>query len=203
MNLLILASVLIFAFVLSIGIKKNDKDTKKSNEEFWEKEQKANFVRKKSLDNLNYITIPDEFMNYSYNTDDSRVNDAVDSLKHLKECKIVNFSGVTNTDLKLEYGTANITILSEYDYNYTHLSRSLQTLAESLYDNSQIEEAVNILEFLISTNTDMSNTYKLLGKIYKTNNQNDKLNDLAIKAGNLNGLMKTSIIEYLDSLIQQ
>lgn len=200
MNLIILASVLIFAFVLSIGIKRSNKEIEQAKEDFWEKERKANFVRKKSLDNLNYISIPEDFLNYPYDLTNSRVNDAVEMIKHLSDCKIVNFSGITNTDLKLEYGTANIGTLSEYDYNYTGLARSLQTLAESLQESGNKNEAIKILEFLISTGTDMSSTYKLLGNIYKEQNQLDKIDSLIESANNMQGLMKTAILEYLNEL---
>lgn len=202
MNILILASALIFAFVISVGIKRYDKESQKAEEDFWEKERKANFVRKKSLDNLNYITIPEEFYNYTYDTDNSRVKDAFDSINHLKNCRIVNFSGITNTDLKLEYGTANINILSEYDYNYTVLARSLQTLADSLIESGNLTDSKSILLFLIETKTDMKSTYSSLGDIYVKENNTEGLNELIDKAGSLDGLMKSATLEYLNNLKQ-
>lgn len=212
MNLAILASVLIFALVVTIGVKRSDNEMENANNDFWEKEYKSNFVRKKSLDDLNYITIPSSFLEFDYDLENDRVNDAFESIKNLSECKIVNFSGITNTDLKLQYGTANITVLSEYDYNYTCMVRSLQTLAESLYNrandastNTDPSQDINysnsiaILEFAVDTGTDMSSTYKLLGDIYFNMQSVNKLNELLNKSHSLNGLMKSSIEEYLEA----
>ena len=36
-------------------------------------------------------------------------------IEALKEKKILNLSGFTNTDLKLEYGVGNLTDLTDYD----------------------------------------------------------------------------------------
>lgn len=200
MNLFILASALIFAFVISVGIKRYDKESQKAKEDFWEKERKSNFVRKKNLDNLNYITVPEEFYTYNYNITNTKVKDAYDSINHLKSCKIVNFSGITNTDLKLEYGTANINILSEYDYNYTTLARSLQILADSLIEKEDIDKAKKILLFLINSGTDMKKTYTALGDIYYKEYNINELNSLINQAENFNGLMKSAILEYLNEL---
>ena len=39
--------------------------------------------------------------------------ECLSELQDLSDAKIVNLTGYTNTDLKLKYGTANITILSD------------------------------------------------------------------------------------------
>lgn len=201
MNLIILASVIALAVAISVFGKRSSNEAQKQMEEFWDKERRANFVRKKPLDNLNYISIPDNFYNITFDKSDSRVCDAVDNLLALKDAKIVNFSGISNTDLKLEYGTANLPILSEYDYNYTMLSRSLQVLAESLYKAGNYNDCRSILEFAISTGSDMAGNYKLLANIYKDNNLNSELSNLRDKAEAINGLMKTAILEHIDELI--
>lgn len=201
MNLLILASVVIFALLIKIAISKSNKETENANKEFWEKERKSNFVRKKSLDDLSYITFPDEFIEYDYDLTNSRVNDAKDSLIFLKDKKIINFSGISNTDLKLNYGTANITVLSEYDRNYTTLVRSFQVLAASLYENGNKENAKKILEFSINTGSDVSSSFKLLGTIYKSENNLSAINELIDKATKLNSPMKTAILESLNDYL--
>ena len=54
-------------------------------------------------------------------------------IEALKEKKILNLSGFTNTDLKLEYGVGNLTELTDYDNNYVTLSRSLHLGRGSSY----------------------------------------------------------------------
>lgn len=203
MNLLIFASTLILALILSSRIKKSNNSAEKRMEAFFEKENKANFVRKKNLDNLPYITIPEEFFTYSLPLEHPRAKDAFDYLCHLKSCKIVNFTGISNTDLKLEYGTANITVLSEYDQNYTSLVRSLQTLGESCYDNGQLNEAAKLLEFALDTGTDISKSYILLARIYSETNQFEKKNRLVAQAKKLNSVMTPSILRSIEEFLPE
>ena len=118
--------------------------------------------RKKPLDDLNYITIPEELLSMQPALMTEELQSCLDELKDLSACQIVNLTGYTNTDLKLKYGTANITILSDYDFHYTNLVTLLQKLAELLHDNLEDDLAVRVLEFAVSTGTDVSKSYYLL-----------------------------------------
>lgn len=92
--------------------------------------------------------------------------------------KIVNLTGYTNTDLKLEYGTANINILSDYDFHYTNMVTLLQKLAELLHACSEDALAAEVLEFAVSTGTDVSRSYYLLAELY-TASRNARKNQAA------------------------
>ena len=41
--------------------------------------------------------------------------------------KLLNLSGISNTDLKLQYGHANLDLLAEYDQNFSNLLRCLDS----------------------------------------------------------------------------
>lgn len=129
--------------------------------------------------------------------EDDEVSALFETLKELSGQKIVNLTGYTNTDLKLEYGTANITCLSEYDQNYTLLARSLQRLAEILYTNARIAEARAVLEFAVSTGTDVSHSYYLLADIYDADGEYDKKAALIEQADALRSTMKKVIVRTL------
>ena len=58
MNLLIFATFILFTSILSIVIRRHNRSDKKHQEQFWEREARANHVRRKSLDNLAYISLP-------------------------------------------------------------------------------------------------------------------------------------------------
>ena len=60
--------------------------------------------------------------------DNERAEEYRSLLTSLSTQPVVNLTGFTNTDLKLEYGTANITCLTEYDQNYTLLENMEQLL---------------------------------------------------------------------------
>lgn len=123
-------------------------------------------------------------------------------LHDLSSCRIVNLTGWTNTDLKLEYGTANITILSEYDFNYTNLVTALQKLAELLHDGGDDAHAIEVLEFAVSTGTDVSKSYYLLADLYKACDTPEKIELLIRRAETIHSLMKNSIVQNLQAACQ-
>ena len=189
MNLLIIASFPILCLLFSYAL----------HREFWDREQRANFTRKKPLDNLNYIAIPEELLTMKPAIMTEELQSCLDELNDLSSSKIVNLTGYTNTDLKLEYGTANITILSEYDFHYTKLVTLLQKLAELLHDNLEDELTVQVLEFAVSTGTDVSKSYYLLAELYQQMNMPEKIQDLICQAQNIHSLMKDTIVENLQA----
>ena len=122
-------------------------------------------------------------------------------LNDLSEYKIVNLTGYTNTDLKLEYGTANITILSEYDFHYTNLVSLLQKLAEKLHESGNDALAIMTLEFAVSTNTDVSKSYYLLAQLYNDAHTPEKIFDLMESAQNIRSMQRDVILKRLGELL--
>ena len=192
------ASFLIFLAWFTYERKKADRIQQEKVNAFWARERKANFVRKKSLDNLPYIKYELSDFSLDLINDQPEYQDIVDTLTHLANESIVNFTGYTNTDLKLEYGTANITLLMQFDSNYTALVRTLQNLAELLNKKGYEEEAIKVLEFCIDTHTDISASYKLLASLYKKKQTPEKINNLIQVANSLKSVNKNSIVSYLE-----
>jgi hypothetical protein len=177
-------------------------------EAFWEKELRSNSVRKKSLDDLEYVHIPVDLLPFGTADDNTILQSAEDELLALKDEKIVNFTGITNTDLKLEYGTANITVLSQYDQNYTAMVIALQKWGQELYNQCRYEDAQKVLEFAMRTRTDISGTYKILIDMYKTKlgyNEakiQEKLEAMLPIAKNLNALSRQQILTLINSNLE-
>lgn len=195
------ASFIIFCIWLTYEIKKHRNIEAKSYQAFWDKEIAANNTRRKSLDNLDYIQIPFENLPMDTLKDDPVIADYHKTLKGLSESPIVNFTGISNTDLKLMYGAANIDILSRYDQSYTTLVRTLQDLAQALYEKGYIDEARQILEFSVSTRTDISASYKLLASIYQQSGQLEKIKELIPVARDLNTGLSGHIVSMLEEFI--
>lgn len=185
MNLPFLASLFVFLLVLGRLLKKNTKIMEQQQQSFWQKERAANSVRKKPLDNLDYISIPMERLPQQAHTEDPVVAECVEVLNTLKECKIVNLTGISNTDLKLTYGTANITPLTEYDQNYTLLVTTLQKWAGKLYELGDLDSARNILEYAVSVNSDITKTYVQLAEIYASQGARSSIANLIAAADKL------------------
>lgn len=185
MKLPFLASFIILLAVISHLIRKHNRTMEAEQQSFWSKERASNNVRKKPLDDLNYITIPFEKLPCDCHAKEPKIAEILESLQVLSERKIVNLTGITNTDLKLTYGTANITALTEYDQNFTSLVTTLQKWAETLYDLGAVTEAKTILEYAVSVESDVSGTYEMLASMYKATGDRGALDALIEKAEKL------------------
>ena len=107
----------------------------------------------------------------------------------------------TNTDLKLEYGVANLSELTIYENNFHTLCREIINLAKALIDNGYEKEAVSFLEFGIRSRSDLSANYVMLAEIYSKNGENEKINHLKKYAETLNTITKDYIIKKIDAYL--
>lgn len=193
----IFASFILFVIWVTIEIARRNKKDNKMTQGFWDRESKANHVRKKPLTDLPYITIPLESLPFSMMKDDSGIQDCQKTILELSEKQIVNLTGLTNTDLKLQYGTSNLSTLSEYDRNYTTLVSTLFMWAQILYNNTYIDGAQAILEYAVSIKADISGVYKILCTIYSEKQQPEKIKLLEETVGELHSILRTPILNYL------
>jgi len=199
-----LATFILFIVLFNIRIRLVSRKEEQKEEKFWDRELRSNSVRKKSLDTLEYVHLPYDLLPFGTAGDDESLQEIEDELTALKDLKIVNLTGITNTDLKLEYGTANITALTEYDQNYTSLVIALQKWGDALYTRGRFEDAASVLEFAVKTRTDITATYRLLIDMYKTKlglNEQEiqrKLDGLVPIANSLNSLSRSTILKLLE-----
>ena len=195
------ASFIVFCIWLGYEIHKSRNKAEKATQDFWEKEAAANKTRRKSLDHLDYIKIPFDSLPANAHTEDPSICEYFETLKTLSENPIVNFTGISNTDLKLMYGAPNIELLSRYDQNFTVLVRTLQSLSQALYEKGCLEEACQFLEFAVSIRTDITASYKLLSSIYLQKEQREKIAELIPVAESLNTSLSKHIVSMLQELI--
>ena len=164
----ILPYFIIILIVLQFAIKKSTRNHKTRNEEFLDRETKANQVRRKDISRLNYISIPDNLplINSGNDTfdrlmaEDSRMKRSYDTIQSLRDKKILNLTGISNTELKLSYGAANLKDLTEYDDNFTSLVKAIAFIGHNLLDYKDIEDAAAYLEYGISIKSDISSDRK-------------------------------------------
>lgn len=178
MNFFVLASSITAIILISYNLRRQKKTKAQNEENFWDRERRANSTRRKSLDGLNYITIPLEAFPTHILQQDEVVIECISTLEALTSQKIVNLTGFSNTDLKLEYGAANINLLTEYDQNYTVLARALQKWADVLIETGYMEEASVLMEFAVSTGTDVSRTYYELAKYWASQGEREQIRRL-------------------------
>lgn len=197
MNYGFLASFIVFAVLFYFNTKRHSKERNNEEKTFWAREAQANSVRRKSLENLNYIHIPLEDFPLELMTEDATVSECIEIVRSLSSLKVVNLTGWSNTDLKLEYGAANITELSEYDQNYTLLAATLQKWADRLIETEHMDDAAVLMEFAISTNTDVSRTYYLLADYWISQGESIQIEHLIRTAEGLRSSNKEIILRHL------
>ena len=196
MPLLILPFVIILLSLFSLFRNRSSRAMKDQTDAFWEKELRANQTRKQDISGLDYITIPlDAFPIGAY--PDDRLTELEQTLQNLSSRKILNLSGISNTDLKLQYGAANLNILSDCASNFTTLARTLASYGERLAALGHWQDAISVLEFGISCNTDVSKNYTLLGSLYREHSESAKLNELTEAVRGSDMLLKDSILKQL------
>ncbi|MBR6359264.1 MAG: hypothetical protein IKS11_06405 [Lachnospiraceae bacterium] len=191
---------MILVFLINIVSKRNQRDAEAEERAFIEKEQRANTTRRKDISNLDFITIPPCLSSPSGLLSEE-IAETEKQIAALQDKKIVNFTGITNTDLKLTYGAANIDALSEYDNNYLKLVRLIVKYAKQLIDAGLTEKAKEILEFGMSVKTDVSANYTLLAKLYKDEGNTEKIKEIRLIAEQLNSLTKAKLLRDLDDIL--
>ncbi len=256
--------------------KSRDKNTKKTLADFWKKEQESQFIPKKDISSLDYLTIPyaslpfrhympgngrpvaiaggairpdspsdfsDDTGTFSVMSSKTEKHYEVDSLlweinsesasassdnivsesaytrapeysaplsdelanTELELCKladsrIINLTGISNTELRMTYGTANLDPLTVYDHNFTVLIRTLQKWGTLLASAGKKEDAVTVLSYAVSIGSDIAGTYATLGRLYKERGEFSKIEELKVSAESLTTLMKPSILRDLEQL---
>ncbi len=202
---LILPFFLLFVGWFTYEMKKSRRQAEERSVNFWEKERLANQSRRKNVDKLNYITFsPDSlplFENISQDAKDfSELETARLELQRLSTCKILNLSGSSNTDLKMEYGPSNLTFLSECDTNYIDLIAALTKLAAFAKNNGYTAETRAILEYAINIGSDSITQYDMLADIYVQDGNEKGISSLKEHASLIKTISKDVIISHLNSL---
>ena len=196
---LMLIIILAFTIWLHFMIRKSDRNSRENKEKFWEEETKSNQVRKVDISGLDYIKIPMDTLPIFETTDKTLVS-IHKTITDLSQKSILNLTGLSNTELKLHYGVANLTFLSECDNNFTLLARTLYQWGSYLYQIGNVEDALKVLEYGITCKTDVGKHYHLLATIYKDTNKSDKITNLIEVAESISSLMKDSILKDLKAI---
>ena len=196
----VFASFIIFILLVRHNIRRNRRIEENTEKAFWDRERKANEVRRKPLDDLVYVKPDMSSFPMDVMADDPEVKECRELLKNLENEKIVNLTGQTNTDLKLHYGVANLKTLTEYDDRYTLLVQTIQKWADRLWENGYTEEAIPLLEEQVRLHADITSAYRKLAVYYRDKNKTEKIEELKKTAETLNSSSKNVILKSLDEI---
>lgn len=187
----------ILSITFMLLVKRSNRAVQKKREQFWQTEQEADSVRKQDISHLDYVYIPMELLPFGIDTS-PEVQRLESTIRTLDTVKILNLSQYTNTELKLQYGVANLPFLSECDEHYTQLIRSLYQWACLLLDHDHLTEAVQLAKCSIDLGSDISGCYYMLCDYYVSTDDTDGIRQLQASAACLTGLQADSIKDYLN-----
>lgn len=197
----IIFCTIVLGFLLLYERRKHSRETERRNAEFWQREDRANTVRRKDISQLPYIDIPYDSLPFIEDAH-GEIASCQKELMALKGSRLLNLSGMSNTDLKLKYGVANLTQLSEYDEACSRMYRTIANLGYHLSKEGYHDEAVAFLEFGIRSGSDISRNYYVLADEYILTGRYDDLGKLISHAENLNTPMKPAILRELNKKLQ-
>ena len=198
-----LASFILLIVFLNLRMRRVSRKEEEKEASFWERELQSNNVRKKSLENLDYIHIPYDLLPFGSAGDNNILQKSEETLTSLKDEKIVNLTGISNTDLKLTYGAPNLPILSEYDQNFTTLCKAILDLGIEYKNAGYTDEAVATLNVGIRVGTDLSLNYTTLAEIYAERGLYVEIQRLINCAGNIRSLTRNSTISKLQNILDE
>ncbi len=168
---------------------------------FREKERRADSTLKQPLDNLPFIQVPLDSIPSPEPAVNEKCAALLNELNTLAGKKIVNLTGISNTDLKLTYGAPNLPILTEYDQNFTSLCMNLHELGCEYKLTGHEDEAIATFNAAISVGTDISGTYTTLAEMYAEKGLYVEIQRLINCADNIRSLTRTSTIKKLQNIL--
>ncbi len=193
---------IVFLLWLRVKLKQQD-SAETQNKDFWRREHEADFSRNKDISALDYISVDKSLLPFNEQTNDAELLQIQQDINTVLSKKMINLSGMTNTDIKLAYGRGNFEILSVYDQNYLKFLSLLNKWGTYLLERGFTNEAKQIFEYAVNTlNCDISGCYTGLAKIYLKNNDIAKVQQLINKIQSSDAYLKDSIAEKLVHMLQ-
>lgn len=198
-TIIICCSFLALCYIVSRNVSRFKKSHGQSHEEFLEQESRANSVRKADISALPYVEIPlNELPLDALST--CGCSALAEELRALASVKILNLSMYTNTELKLMYGPANLTALSDCDDAYTSLIMLLNKIGASLLEADRPDDAEKFLSFAISIGSDITTSYTMLATLYAKKHDINRIDRLIGNADSLTSLSGKTIQSNLRSI---
>lgn len=196
----ILSIVMIVVLLLFFTIRSSNKKIQEADDDFWDKELKANSTPAKDISNLPYITIPMEKFPLKYSSSDEVL--AIESrLEDLSHKKLLNLTNKTNTDLKLEYGRPNLDTMQEIGDNFDQLTTCLIDYANAMIELENYTGAIAILEYGAAIKSDIASNYTLLADCYIKIDKANRIKPLYDQVKSLELINQASILRHFDQLL--
>lgn len=199
----LLLLVIIFGIWFNYETRKISKIEADTKADFMEKERLANFTRKADIANLDYIVIPLESLPFSTAAGCPVKDEILDCEKNiiaLSHKKILNLEGRSNTDIKMEFGVANLQALIQYDDNFSKLSRLLAKWGRMLYETGEYKAAEQVFSYAVKCKCDIEEIFILLAKIYRKNGNKQGITSLIEASSCFDEFRQKNIVKQISSI---
>ena len=195
-------TILAFILFVAFRIRHLESEEKQTDEEFWENERHADLTPARDLNTIQYITIPLEKFPLSFFDDnpDEEADMIIDELRQLSSSRLLNLNGMSNTDLKLQYGRKNLGEMQQIGERFNRVEVLLCDLAKCFMEKKEYQKASCILEYAIGLGSDVSADYTLLGECYRVLSMPDKFEALYEKVESMDLMTKGTVLREFDRI---
>lgn len=193
---------LIAIFIFRHHMKKSSKKQDDVSKKFWAKEASSLVVRKKELTQDDYV--------YPNLTEEDLKGEAwfeaqgqkslyryEKQIAGLLKQPMMNFQSMSNTDLRLTFGTANLTIIRENEERWNSYLKALYQIGSKLLASGETLYSIKLLEEGIAMGTDNRQHFLALGRYYKDSGNTDAFHRLLTTAQSLESLTKNALVRDL------
>lgn len=197
LSVVIMLLVIFWVFKRRGDLLYKEKDSERRR--YLELEHRANFARKKALDDELFFE-PD-LSKYPVDCEFKAGEEGLKAARKrfVKQAgkKMVVRLDTSNRDLKNAYGAEHLYAIADYEENLTGFFHAGNAFAKSLIENGYTKEAKTLLNALISDNSDMSQTYILLAGILSDSDGETEIDELYEKIDALPQSTKSIIYKSL------
>ena len=191
------AFLIIFMFVKSQFIRKNQEMV---ISRFIDAEDEANAVRRKDIS-------PELFYTPNLSVLPQLPEGDPHQVARTARRKMIHFSEpVSNLDLKMQYGSAQMETLAEYEENFNEYMRALTAWASTLMVSGETGDALDILEYTFGLGIEFRSAYRLAADIhFKDRNVNKLIYLLGVAEKNhfRDPAMQHSVLEYINRKLDE
>lgn len=208
---------LMFAFWLQIRVKKASKGRYKDIDQFIDDERKANAVRKVDIDETYFLKIDKQRLPVrAYDENDRQQTELFrlqeKALYHASQ-KMIKFENpMSNNDIKMAFGAANLEVVTGYEEQFNRYvsallawAQALMSADENVQNNTRYkEDAKQILKHSIDIKSDYTKSFTLLAELYAGDNDKESLVQLLRFVSEAQYLQrKDKIVQDLQDLINK
>lgn len=197
---------LIIIFIIQHHLRKSRRLEETKKQAFWQQEQQSLSVRKKEFSKTDYI-YPDltqfdfALLNLLDPSIKIQLKQIESDLQRLAKLDMMNFTHMTNSEIRITFGTANQTVIQSNEEHFDLFLKTLAKYAHLMSDQEEYNEAILAFEHCIDLGSEYHDHYLSLATLYEKAHKKEALHHLIEKASSLNSLNKQALVKKLNSYL--